>query len=41
MYDVENVEVKNKEEVASSSFVDIIKDTIDSMEDIEIGGFKL
>ena len=40
-YKQQDVEVKNKEEVASSSFVDIIKDTIDSMEDIEIGGFKL
>ena len=37
----QDMEVKNKEEVASSSIVDTIKDTIDSMEDIEIGGFKL
>lgn len=40
-YKQQDVEVKNKEEVASSSIVDVIKDTIDSMEDIEIGGFKL
>lgn len=37
----QDIEIKNKEEVASSSIVDVIKDTIDSMEDIEIGGFKL
>ena len=40
-YKQQDLEVKNKEEVASSSIVDTIKDTIDSMEDIEIGGFKL